>query len=167
MNIEQKLESLKPAIRTVVSKLHSQYGGQREDMLTDAMSAAALAIKKFDPAKATCSLKIFVCRLVWQELFEDVRIRARRSRLAKFQNLEPESMSQIVDEKESIDISSRALDCLDEISDGAMAVAEFILSIPTTNPLRMQGQIRSYFRRQNWKPIRIQAAMEELRGALS
>ena len=169
MDISAVYQATEPYLYRIVGKHRQQYGGDREELLSQAHYHFVLACHSWRPGGYWKTLHGWIGYYVSRELRESVRTHARRSRLLsrKYMHLEGIPMRQ------SFDLHAM----LKEVSDDARCILELVVGPHLNNlidnknskeplPWTKRCYLKRFLREAGWTVRRISESFQEIAEVL-
>jgi len=171
-------ELVKGLIFDQVYKFHNRFGGEIDDLTSEANVAFVMGHEQFckgvrpngTPLDTTYATEIR--RWVWYEMFDQMRTKLRQYKANPVSSLDAMEGFDVEDEQVDFDAAGWAEELAD---DARYAVCLVLMPNPEVvatavakggQPRNFRSTVRQHLTQEGWNPDRINNAFEEIRGAL-
>ena len=166
---DEAYEQVKNLIYDTVWKFKRRYGGDFEELLSDANYHFIEAWNDYDPDYGT-KLSTFVRNAIWFNLIDQLRRKATRDRHIMVSSVTIENQGYTQTRNDPIG------DLADELTEDAKTVLELVLNSPAEisaaiwtkggQPRNFRSCIRTYLQRLGWTAARVTESFDEIRQAI-
>ena len=149
--------SVQKLIHHTVNKFQKRYGGDTEEMVSEANLAFTKSHNRYDTSKGSLTNWTHVC--VWRALIDYAH---KQNYERKFHSGNGFDLNTLTTKRED-----RLSSIMEGLSPQARRVAELVLNGPTKHPNRIRKQLKSFLKELGWCSTMIWESFAEIRTALS